>query len=528
MQTTVKLWASRRRSTVRGHVPVLAMTANGRHCLGVLARSLAPWVYGENVRTSLASGHRARSNPHASTKSMKRSQFIRISMTSMLLWALPAAQSGAIPISVFEHYFDAHGPRGEARTFEALPAAASGSNGVRAHLDAADMALRGGRMADAISELEGADRGQPSPTLKVVLGELYVRAARYEDAVRAAEEALVLAPDSVQPHDIIGTARLRSGDPEGAIRAYRAVVAKAPDMAIGYLRLGDAYWTLGQSEQALHQYQEAIKRDGQRVDAMIKRSAVLLALGRHGGALAAARAAMEFAPDDPLAASALGEAYLAVGEDAEAEAWFRRAVLLQPAFPYFQDRLAEILEHRDDLQGALTVYANRVAQDPMDIHAHRQLARLYRATGRGSLSEYHAGMAAFVVGDLAGAFVRYGAAVEADATFKGAYLDLAAVCIQLERWSDAIRAAFRAAELDPSDAVALSLLGQAYLGDGRILDAEQALLSSVRVDPDYAPAHLHLARLLTKLNRCADSARHRDIAARLGIDVAQLTECQPR
>jgi tetratricopeptide (TPR) repeat protein len=99
------------------------------------------------------------------------------------------------------------------------------------------------------------------------------------------------------------------------------------------------------------------------------------------------------------------------------------------------------------------------------------------------------------LGDLASALTAYRKATELAPEQPAYWRLLAIVCAENNTWVEEIGlpAAQKAAELAPKDVAVLDTLGWSYLASRRYYTAEQTLLSAIVLEPDYLPAHLHLA-----------------------------------
>jgi tetratricopeptide (TPR) repeat protein len=109
---------------------------------------------------------------------------------------------------------------------------------------------------------------------------------------------------------------------------------------------------------------------------------------------------------------------------------------------------------------------------------------------QASIGEAHAQL-----GNLASALAAYQEATEL-APGESTYWRLLAIfCAGNNTWVEEIGlpAAQKAAELAPNDVAALDTLGWSYLLSRRYYTAEQTLLDVIALEPDYLPAHLHLA-----------------------------------
>ncbi len=110
------------------------------------------------------------------------------------------------------------------------------------------------------------------------------------------------------------------------------------------------------------------------------------------------------------------------------------------------------------------------------------------------------------LGDLASALDAYQRAVEIAPEDSTYWRLLAVFCadngVHIE--DIGLPAAQQAADLAPADASALDALGFLYFSSGRFANAEQTFLKAIELDPEYYPAHLHLAvNYLLQGNRSA-------------------------
>jgi tetratricopeptide (TPR) repeat protein len=105
------------------------------------------------------------------------------------------------------------------------------------------------------------------------------------------------------------------------------------------------------------------------------------------------------------------------------------------------------------------------------------------------------GEARVQLGDLASALSAYKKATELAPNESTYWQLLAIVCAENNTWVEEIGlpAAQKAAELAPKDVAVLDTLGWSYLMSRRYYTAEQTLLNVIDLEPDYLPAHLHLA-----------------------------------
>jgi len=163
-----------------------------------------------------------------------------------------------------------------------------------------------------------------------------------------------------------------------------------------------------------------------------------------------------------------------------------------------------------------------------------------RAPGRADLHKLQ-GDVALKVGDKAGAFAAYRAALELDRGYVQVWLDLGRLHEEKEAWSEARQAYERALdalptfheaalaladllrrsghvrqaivrlaemlEQDPYDLLALLLLGRALLDDKRDAQALEAFQRALKFDPEQVEALFQLGVALARLHRYGEAVQ---------------------
>ncbi|PYP04081.1 MAG: hypothetical protein DMD25_09330 [Gemmatimonadetes bacterium] len=336
--------------------------------------------------------------------------------------------------------------------------------------------------ADVTAETLGEDFNFDQRLLDNIFQELAPSAAAAEPpAGKAADDPLALARDYVSK-GLMDVA---------AAEAVRAVQRGASRAEAGVL-LGDIFAKRGLHGEALERYREARSLEPGRADARLGEVKALFALGGPRGeeARALAEELLELAPDhvDALVAAAKGRA---AGGDAA---------------------------------GALTALQQAQA----------------RAPGRADLHKLQ-GDVALKVGDKAGAFAAYRAALELDRGYVQVWLDLGRLHEEKEAWSEARQAYERALdalptfheaalaladllrrsghvrqaivrlaemlEQDPYDLLALLLLGRALLDDKRDAQALEAFQRALKFDPEQVEALFQLGVALARLHRYGEAVQ---------------------
>lgn len=143
----------------------------------------------------------------------------------------------------------------------------------------------------------------------------------------------------------------------------------------------------------------------------------------------------------------------------------------------------------------------------------------------GAAQHFEAALALLRRGRLDDAAIAFEAMTVAYPDLAGPWLNLAIVRAEGGRTDEAERALHAAIERNPRNPVAYDLLGQLYREEGRFDEARDAYQSALRIDPDYADAHLNLAILLDLyLQRLPQALAHYERYRRLGGGDQALVE----
>jgi len=213
------------------------------------------------------------------------------------------------------------------------PAAADGLLGaeVAAGLARAEALYGEGDLPGAVGALfELLEREPDLPPAWLILGTAYFRLRRYEDAARALERFLDVAPGELWRTQALGHAYYSLGEYERARDHYRRVVAIARDSAEAWRGLALAEMRLGEDRAALAGLRRVLALEPEHPEAHLWIARILRDGGFPRAALPYAVRARELAPHEPqpwfLAAQVLRD----LGGDEEAAACERRWKELDP------------------------------------------------------------------------------------------------------------------------------------------------------------------------------------------------------
>jgi len=193
--------------------------------------------------------------------------------------------------------------------------------------------FRAGRYRDATEAFKHVTALQPDNAWgHLNLGAAYQSSGKNALALECFQRALAIGPDPLA-YSNIGTIHYSEGRYDDAVRAYEAAIRLAPRDPGAHSALGDAYLRLGRKDSALVEFRRAadISRELLGIN---PRDAVLLAqravyeakAGLSAEAIRHATAALELGPENNGVLYRLAVVYSLSGRPTDAVRWLRRAV----------------------------------------------------------------------------------------------------------------------------------------------------------------------------------------------------------
>ena len=120
-----------------------------------------------------------------------------------------------------------------------------------AHLLLGEIALSGQHMDEAIAEFEQERSRNPlEPSTYDRLGDAYSRSARYPEAEKALQQAVLLEPNSTGPYILLGKVLLKRDDPATAAGYLERARTMDPGNYITHSLLSQAYRAMGRTDEA--------------------------------------------------------------------------------------------------------------------------------------------------------------------------------------------------------------------------------------------------------------------------------------
>ncbi len=324
------------------------------------------------------------------------------------------------------------------------------------------------------------------------LGRAYALLGQHDDAVAEFKALLRYRANDLGAITQLGMVEKARGNLADAQRWFEESLKLDPDSSVTYFSLGEVFYNQGRHEDALHALQRAVKLNPDNPDAHFLLSFVYGDMGRHEEARAASKRAVELNP-----ALSRAQANLSIDR-------------------YNPEKYEELLTQRQARAQRKSAHQMKVAEGAHLAHynlgvAFRQKGyytealREYRlALDRGedrelalqAMAEVH-----LLRKDSEAALELYDQLLAAHPGRPKLWNERGLALHQESRHADAAESYRKAAEADPTYAIAHNNLGVAMYHVGDRDAAVDAFRSALDANPGFVKARLNMALLLTKSRR---------------------------
>ena len=241
------------------------------------------------------------------------------------------------------------------------------------HLNLSDALAASGRLDAAESSLKRALQQRRSPEALAKLGVVLLRQGKMQPAAHHLEQALKLAPESVDVRCNLAVIRAQQDDAPAARRLLAGATALAPS----HLDALNATAALDQQQGRLAQAMGWLRRTLAIAPAFGPAHANLGMtfdqLGDRGAAARHDRIALALSPGDPNAWGNFGNLVQGQGRPTEAEVRLRRATHLQPLSASAWSNLGRALNAQGRFVDAIAAYRRALELDPRHAPARSNL-----------------------------------------------------------------------------------------------------------------------------------------------------------
>lgn len=294
----------------------------------------------------------------------------------------------------------------------------------RAHLARYDLTFEPASLERAARQFESAERLDGSlPEIHLIRGKLALQRGDSAAAVREMRAYLAGAPLAAPAVLAYADALAANGDDAEAERQFRRAIELRPSYWAGHNRLGHFYAQRGRTDEAIALFTRAatLSPDNARVEANL--GAVYVQKGRLNEALTLLTSAADEMPTSEVWSN-LGTTQYLMGKIDDAVPAYERATQLTPADPYLWANLGDALRwsthRRRDARSAYgsaishgesllklnpsdalltAVVANAYAKSGSKDRARVHIARAVKLAPEDPVVNYHAAIAAAVIGD---------------------------------------------------------------------------------------------------------------------------------
>jgi tetratricopeptide (TPR) repeat protein len=210
------------------------------------------------------------------------------------------------------------------------------------------------RLEDAIKELDKAVAAQPErQDLKLIRGNFYVRAQRYDEAIATFKGLLEKQPNSADLLFRLAETYRRKGDINMAADLFRKSSQAAPNSTLPLVQLGLILETIGPVDQAKAVYEQILKLDPNEPTALNNLAYRKAEEGLDlDSALRMAQQARQLRPNATNIADTVGWIYIKKNMSVEAERIFKDLVEKDPASSTYRYHYGLALKQKGDKSSA--------------------------------------------------------------------------------------------------------------------------------------------------------------------------------
>ena len=248
---------------------------------------------------------------------------------------------------------------------------------------------RGDYFNKAVENYKAALKADPSATfIAEELSDLYIQSGRLREAVLEAEDALKENPNDLNARRLLARIytrmigdsqanRIDEGMVKKAIEQYQKITEGNPKDIESWLMLGRLNKIGQNSTDAMKAYKKALELDPDNEDANTGLAMVYTDLGDNKAAADLLRKITEKNPS-ARSLTSLAEVYEQLKDYPLAAETLRKALEQQPGNGDLKHALAQDLLLADQLDDALKLYQDLVAEDPKDGQSLLRISQIYR------------------------------------------------------------------------------------------------------------------------------------------------------
>jgi tetratricopeptide (TPR) repeat protein len=337
--------------------------------------------------------------------------------------------------------------------------------------------------------------------------------------------ALQIDPDSADAYYRLGLLQIQQEHPTAASQSLARAVDLDPKNRDARLQLGDLLISSTQYAEARQQAEAVLQQDGRNAGAHRLLGQVALHQMQYIPAENELKQAVELDPRDPRTYEALGLTQLLDAENGAAEKSFQAAIEIKPDDPQTYINLADFYKAQNVPDSAEKILQQGIAKLPKEVALPVSLAGLYVKRDRtpeakhlldqveadeGNYPDGRRAVATFYLdnGDATSALDRFRTLANKNDNDQAAARKVAECYLQLGRWQDASQWIDQR-DKDRKDADFRLLRARGYLGAFRLREAAAELQSLIKDSPDLPAVYFYLSQV--------DSAQEEPVQAQQAL-----------
>lgn len=205
---------------------------------------------------------------------------------------------------------------------------------------------------------------------------------RYDEAVSELRKALVLAPDDIDAHLVMGSVLLDMRRFEAAASHYDLVKTSEPEFGGAYRGIGNAMLGMGEFAEAGEAFRHALGLDPEDHVALNGLATSIARQGRFGEAIGMFERVLQVDPEFGVARLNLGNTHAAAGRLDDAVSAYKRLLDIEPRHVDALNNLAAVEAGRDRFSIAVDYYKLALDVEPDRKDAQHGLVAALIGAGR--------------------------------------------------------------------------------------------------------------------------------------------------
>ena len=413
---------------------------------------------------------------------------------------------------------------------------------VGAHLALANYLWSSGRLDEAEASLEEALLHDPTNALaNRALASLYLTSNR---AAEAEEPLKLLAEqntESIGPQMQLTQYYLRIGRLDDAKARLNDVAERPGGWGLANTALAALEYAEGNEPAGHNLVDQVITQEPQNVSALLTKGRFLITEANYDAALEVVNGAVFAGPDNPTTHYTLATIYAQQRKYQEAIESYNEVLRLNPVATAAQLELSRLLLLTGDALGSVELSEEALASNPVSPVGRLTLARSLMAAGeltraeslmvelveefpRAAIVHAQYGTLHLAKEDTVSAQRAYEQAYELNSGSLEALGGLMAIDVRAGRTADARLRVDRQLANAPNNTALLVLAARAYAADQDLVAAEEALRTAVQIDPSTLDAYSLLGQLYVTQGKLQEAqAEFELLAERQPRDVGALT-----